>query len=114
MSRRQSRSSSFQTIYWRDIPAQITATTPQGHSEKILLQPRFQHAIDRAAQVAGLTETQPYIEQWRRENTPVQGDARGAARIAAQRIEQQYHRNRLETLVKNGGLEPKGSAAKDD
>ena len=43
------------TIYWRDIPAQVTATDADGQTEKVLLEPRFQHAIDRAAHVAGLT-----------------------------------------------------------
>lgn len=106
MSRRRSRTPGFTTIYWRDIPAQITATTDNGHSEKIMLHPRFQHAIDRAAHVAGLTETHKYIEQWRRVTTPVQTDAQAAAQSAADGIHSQYHRDRLEALVANGGLEP--------
>ena len=106
MSRRSSRTPGFTTIYWRDIPAQITATTENGHNEKIILHPRFQHAIDRAAHVAGLTETNKYIEQWRRVTTPVQTDALVAARSAAEGIHSQYQQNRLEALVANGGLEP--------
>ena len=44
------------TIYWRDIPAQVTAQ--QGRNrEKALLDARFQHAIDRAAMVAGMDDT---------------------------------------------------------
>ena len=43
------------TIYWRDIPAQITAQ--QGRTrEKALLDARFQHAIDRAAMIAGIIQ----------------------------------------------------------
>ncbi|MDE0067138.1 MAG: virulence factor [Acidimicrobiaceae bacterium] len=106
MSRRRSRNPGFTTIYWRDIPAQITATTDNGHNEKIMLHPRFQHAIDRAAHVAGLTETHKYIEQWRRVTTPVQADAVAAAQSAADSIHSQYHKNRLEALVANGGLAP--------
>ena len=41
------------TIYWRDIPAQVTAQAGR-HREKALLDARFQHAIDRAATVATL------------------------------------------------------------
>ena len=107
MSRRRSRTPGITTIYWRDIPAQITATTANGHNEKIMLHPRFQHAIDRAAHVAGLTETNKYIEQWRRVNTPVPDDAIAAGQSAADDIEREYHRLRLEALVTNGGLEPR-------
>ncbi len=106
MSRRRSRTPGITTIYWRDIPAQITATTNNGHNEKIMLEPRFQHAIDRAAHVAGLTETHKYIEQWRRVTTTVPGDAIAAGQSAADGIEREYHRHRLEALVTNGGLEP--------
>lgn len=106
MNRRRNRTPSFETIYWRDIPAQVTANTNNGHNEKIMLQPRFQHAIDRAAGVAELTETHKYIEQWRRVTTPVADDVIAAARSAAEDIQREYHRDRLETLVANGGLEP--------
>ena len=44
------------TIYWRDIPAQVTAQRGRSR-EKALLDARFQDAIDRAAIVAGLTDT---------------------------------------------------------
>ena len=106
MSRRRSRTPGITTIYWRDIPAQITATAANGHNEKIMLHPRFQHAIDRAAHVAGLTETHKYIEQWRRVTTTVPGDAVAAAQSAADGIHSEFHRHRLEDLVSNGGLEP--------
>ena len=42
------------TIYWRDIPAQVTAQRGRSR-EKALLDARFQDAIDRAALVAGLS-----------------------------------------------------------
>ena len=106
MSGRRNRKRGYEVIYWRDIPAQITATTLSGRGEKIMLAPRFQHAIDRAAHVAGLTETQLYVEQWRRETTTVLDDAATAAHAAAQQLEQQFHKSRLEAIVKNGGLEP--------
>lgn len=107
MSRRRSRTPAVATIYWRDIPAQITVTTTNGHDTKIMLHPRFQHAIDRAAHVAGLTETHEYIEQWRRVTTTVSDDAMTAAQSAAEGIHSEYHPQRLEALVTNGGLEPR-------
>ena len=106
MSRRRSRASAVTTIYWRDIPAQVTATTTGGHDQRIMLHPRFQHAIDRAATVAGLTETHRYIEQWRRVTMAVSGDAIAAAQASVGGIHSEYHPQRLEALVANGGLEP--------
>ncbi|GJM38726.1 MAG: hypothetical protein DHS20C19_20930 [Acidimicrobiales bacterium] len=96
------------TIYWRDIPAQITATTADGDTEKVLLEPRFQHAIDRAAHVAGLTDTNDYVQQWRRVPGAIAGDAAEAAQQAADTIHSTYPRDRLEALVAAGGLEPDG------
>ena len=54
------------TIYWRDIPAQVTAQRGSNR-EKALLAARFQHAIDRAAMVAGCTDPDSYVAEWRRE-----------------------------------------------
>ncbi len=95
-------------IYWRDIPAQITATTADGTTEKVLLDPRFQHAIDRAAHVAGLTESQDYVEQWRREAAPSDGNPTEVAQATAATIRTDYPRDRLEALVAAGGIEPDG------
>ena len=106
MSRRRARSNEVTVIYWRDIPAQVTATAG-GRSHKELLEPRFQVAIDRAATVAGLTETSAYVAQWRRESQPLDAESDGdrVAAETASRINTEYHRNRLEALVAAGGLE---------
>jgi hypothetical protein len=104
MSRRRGNSNSITTIYWRDIPAQITASAA-GVTEKALLDPRFQHAIDRAAAVADLTETEAYIAQWRRVSSPLDQDPKQAAESAAARIDEDYPRHRLEQLVAQGGAE---------
>jgi hypothetical protein len=109
MSRRSRRGGpGLVTIYWRDIPAQITVTTDDGSTEKVLLEPRFQHAIDRAAAVAGMTEAHDYIKQWRRIPSAFEGDGTSAAQTAAERIDSNYPRDRLEALVASGGLEPDG------
>ena len=48
------------TIYWRDIPAQVLAR--QGRTaHKVVLHPRFQVAIDRAAMRAGKKSASDYI-----------------------------------------------------
>ena len=92
------------TIYWRDIPAQVTAQEGRVR-EKALLEARFQHAIDRAAAVAGLTDTDSYIAQWNRKTFACEGDMAEAVAKEATKIEATYPAERLEILVKQGGVE---------
>ena len=92
------------TIYWRDIPAQVTAQ--QGRNrEKALLGARFQHAIDRAAMVAGMDDTDSYVAQWRREAVECLADLAPAAAVEAARLDESYPDHRLERLVRSGGAE---------
>ena len=97
-------SSKLITIYWRDIPAQVTAQKGRMR-EKALLEARFQHAIDRAATVAGLTDTDSYIAQWNRKTFACEGDMAAAVAKEASKIEENYPAERLEMLVKQGGVE---------
>ena len=92
------------TIYWRDIPAQVTAQRGRSR-EKALLDARFQDAIDRAAIVAGLTNTDSYLAEWRRVAARCNGDM--AATVAAEvaRLEDAYPGDRLERLIRAGGVE---------
>jgi len=92
------------TIYWRDIPAQVTAQRGRSR-EKALLDARFQDAIDRAAIVAGLTNTDSYLAEWRRVVARCNGDM--AATVAAEvaRLEDAYPGDRLERLIRAGGVE---------
>ncbi len=111
MSRRRSKANQMVVIYWRDIPAQVTATN-DGQTVKRLLEPRFQHAIDRAAAVAGLTETSAYVAQWRRQATPLGSDdnAEETAEQTAAELEQKFDRDSLEALVRAGGDAGEGSS----
>ena len=94
------------TISWRDIPAQLTARAG-GEQHKVLLHARFQHAIDRAADVAGLTSTHDYLEQWNSAPSPLDdGDVLTQLDKRCAELESAYPRARLEALVANGGLEP--------
>ena len=92
------------TIYWRDIPAQVTAQRGRSR-EKALLDARFQHAIDRAAMVAGLDDTDSYVAQWRRESTALNGNMAAAVADEIDRIDVAYGPDRLERLVRTGGIE---------
>ena len=100
--RRRAGAPELITIYWRDIPAQVNAG--QGREKaQAMLSERFQHAIDRAAGVAGLTDTHAYVQEWRRETQPVDGDLQAAADAEAQRLEAHFDRDHLEALVAQGG-----------
>jgi len=110
--RRRGGADGLTTIFWRDIPAQVTATIG-GVTAKAMLEPRFQHAIDRAAAVADLTETEAYIAQWRRVTEAVEPGADPAAagtvdavvEARATDLNDRYPRPRLEELVAAGGAE---------
>ena len=65
-------------IWWRDIPAQVVAREGR-RSSKIVLHPRFQVAIDKAANRAGLRAYNDYIER------VAQDPARRAARTSRPR-----------------------------
>jgi hypothetical protein len=102
MSRRRGSDNAVVVIYWRDIPAQVTAG-PRNTGNKVLLDARFQHAIDRAAVVAGKTDTESYVAEWRRTTEPLVGDAEPAATTRAAQLEAEYPRDVLEELVRSGG-----------
>jgi hypothetical protein len=100
---RRRSSSSLLIIKWRDIPAQVTASAA-GHKHSQVLDERFQHAIDRAAAVAGLTETQAYVGEWQREVHPLEGDAATAAARLVDELHVTYDHDHLERLVRSGGV----------
>jgi hypothetical protein len=103
--RRRSGTPTMVTISWRDIPAQLTARAGS-EEHKVLLHARFQHAIDRAAAVAGLTSTHDYVQEWRSTSSPL-GDGDVAAQLDQRcaQIEGEYPPARLEALVASGGIE---------
>jgi len=91
-------------IFWRDIPAQVTAQKGRVR-EKALLEARFQHAIDRAAAVAGLTDTDSYIAQWNKKTFACEGDMAEAVAKEASKIEDSYTAEKLEVIVQQGGVD---------
>lgn len=59
------------TIYWRDIPAQVTGQDGKIR-HRIELPQRFQVAIDRAAMDAGMIGTDEYLTEWRKETETIE------------------------------------------
>ena len=100
-------------IWWRDIPAQVVAKDRR-EAHKVVLHPRFQVAIDKAAMKAGRKEFGAYIEEWRREARPCGDDLMAEATAEAARLEAAYPRDALGRLVANGGVDvarsPRGVA----
>ena len=94
---------------WRDIPSQIIVK--QGRKRaKVLLSPRFQNAIDRAAMRAKKRTADAYISEWEREGMELAAtehatDLQVVADRLAARIESDYSDDRLLALIRNHGLQ---------
>jgi hypothetical protein len=89
-------------IYWRDIPAQIVGQEGRKR-HKLELPPRFAAAIDRAAMRAGRGSSKAYLEDWRRESRPCEGDVQQLVNEEAERLQVQFPDDFLEAVVKAGG-----------
>jgi hypothetical protein len=91
-------------IMWRDIPAQVNGQAGR-ERHQVLLDPRFQRAIDRAKRKARIVTAQDDVAQWRRVSTPCDGDPARAAEEMARRLEEEYPAQRLGTIAYNGGVD---------
>jgi hypothetical protein len=91
-------------IWWRDIPAQVTAKEGRARAARELA-PRFQEAIDGAAMRAGLIGTDAYLEEWRREPRGCGGDLEAEVLQEAEWLEAAYTDDVLERLVRANGKE---------
>jgi len=92
-------------VYWRDIPAQVIVKAGR-KSAKIQLPERFEQAIDRAAMRSGARDTDSYLADWRRGAPQDCGDDLDAeARRIADGLEVAYDKEKVRSLVDNGGRE---------
>ncbi len=90
-------------IYWRDIPAQVTAKGDAG-SARAQLSERFQKAIDAAAMKADLVDMDLYLEEWRQETRPCGDDLDAEVASEVERLEKAFDRDALLELTRSGGL----------
>jgi hypothetical protein len=95
-------SATLTVIYWRDIPAQVTAKGEAG-SARAQLPDRFQQAIDAAAMKAGLADMDLYLEEWRQEARPCGDDLDAEVAAEVERIEVAFGRDVLLQLTRSGG-----------
>ncbi|UWR28032.1 virulence factor [Sulfitobacter sp. S223] len=90
-------------VYWRDIPAQVIVGKGR-RGEKRILPERFEQAIDRAAMKVGAEDTDAYLAEWRKADPyTVEGDDAAAADAEAARLDQEYDRDRIKSLIANDG-----------
>ena len=89
-------------VYWRDMPAQVIVKAGR-KKESRKLDERFEQAIDMAAMRSGASETDAYLEEWRRDISNVEGDIAEIADQTQASIESEYDQDRLKTLIANGG-----------
>ena len=94
-------------IWWRDIPAQVVAKDAR-RASKVVLHPRFQVAIDKAAVKAGRREMDAYIAEWRKTQRPCGDDLDAEAGAESARLEHEYTR---EVLARSGRSRPNARRA---
>ena len=91
-------------IWWRDIPAQVTAKQARSRAAREL-PPRFQEAIDAAAMRAGLIGTDTYLEEWRREPRTCGDDLESEVAREVERLDAAFTDDVLDRLVRASGKE---------
>ena len=91
-------------IWWRDIPAQVLARDGR-RASKVVLHPRFQVAIDKAASRAGKRAYNDYIEEWRKVARACGDDLEAEVNAEVERLETAYDKHRLAELIQSGGLD---------
>ena len=91
-------------IWWRDIPAQVTAKEGRERAAAAL-DPRFQEAIDAAAMRAGLIGTDAYLEEWRRDTRTCGDDLETEVAQEADWLDAAYTDDVLARLVQANGRE---------
>ena len=90
-------------IWWRDIPAQVLARDGR-RASKVVLHPRFQVAIDKAASRAGKRAYNDYIEEWRKVARGCGDDLEAEVNAESERLEADYDKHRLAELIQSGGV----------
>ena len=91
-------------IWWRDIPAQVIAKDAR-RSSKVVLHPRFQVAIDKAANRAGKRAYNDYIAEWRKTRQRCGDDLEAVVREESDRLEADFTKHKLAELIQSGGVE---------
>ena len=91
------------TIFWRDIPSQVLIQRGRKR-DKMMLEHRFQEAIDRAAMRAGKGSSSAYIAEWRRETELIKENvSNNFLTEEVQKLQNLFSEEDLKALIKNHG-----------
>jgi hypothetical protein len=90
-------------IRWRDIPAQVVARGPDD-SARALLPDRFQEAIDAAAMVSGLTDSDDYMTNFVTDTRPCDDDLQAEVDAEVGRLLAEWDDATLKAAIRAGGL----------
>jgi hypothetical protein len=95
--------STYQIIYWRDIPAQVKAQAGRDRASRQLSE-RFERAIDRAAMHAGAINMDDYLAEWHKSAWQErEGDPEAVVEAVAAELEAAYPEEKLTEIARNGG-----------
>jgi hypothetical protein len=90
-------------MYWRDIPSQVLAQ--QGRERhSVMLEARFQEAIDSAAIFAGKADAGAYMDHWRKEVTECSENLKDEVEKKAKELEEAFSTEQLRKLIKSKGI----------
>jgi Virulence factor len=91
--------------YWRDIPSAVSVKIGR-KEEKRMLDNRFMEAIDMAAMRSGATQSDDYLNDWRRSApVAVSDDMIAEVEKAKADLESHYTQEKIKALIANGGKE---------
>jgi Virulence factor len=91
--------------YWRDIPSAVSVKIGR-KEEKRMLDNRFMEAIDMAAMRSGATQSDDYLNDWRRSApVAVSDDMTAEVEKAKAGLESHYTQEKIKALIANGGKE---------
>lgn len=95
-----------QIVYWRDIPAQVIVKKDRRNQARLELDKRFIEAIDMVAMRENLSQTDDYLNEWRRgEAVEVGDDLETEAQKEMKQIQTKYDKEKLKQLIDNKGYE---------
>lgn len=90
-------------VFWRDIPAQVIVGKGRRGAKRQLAE-RFEQAIDRAAMKVGADDSDAYLAEWRKAPPyEVAGDPAEIVATEAERLEAEYDKERIKSLIANDG-----------
>ncbi|MGE0210873.1 MAG: virulence factor [Parvibaculaceae bacterium] len=84
-------------VSWQEIPSMVEAREGRAR-HKLQLSDRFQELIDMIAMRRGLSDSDAYMGEWRRERTERPGAPEAAAAALAAEIEGRYEEIRAEAI----------------